>query len=195
MTKSPARPSTGPTAPRPLPPVRWSVVSAALLLLAGCYPGSDNEVFHRQWEADRRDRIAGMRAATRDQPRGAAVAGDALRALLRGRTHEFAYQRDPLGNARRYVEYYYFRPDGRLVFRNPPLATDPEGRPTDRWRIDGEHLCMVNGWLTAEERCFTLAVLPNGRVQYFIHHPGDETDALLTKVTTAISDGPPAIDR
>lgn len=169
---------------------RLQVVVAIAVLLAGCYPGSDAEVFHRQWEADRQDRIAGMKAATRQQARGTPVAGDALRALLAGRTHEFDYQQDPLGRAGRYVEYYHFQRDGRLVFRNPPMP--PSGaQESDRWRVDGDRLCVVTAWLTADERCFTLAVLPNGRVQYFVHRPGDETDGLLTKVTSATFDGPP----
>ena len=175
-------------------PRRLRVLIAAALLIGGCYPGSDSEVFQRRWEADRQERIAGMKAATRQQARGEAVGGAALRVLLTGRTHEFDYQQDPLGRPGRYVEYYHFQRDSRLVFSNPPLSASPGAVNDDRWRVDGDRLCVVTAWLSPDERCFTLAVLPNGRVQYFVQEPGDQADGLLTKVTNAVFDGPPPPD-
>jgi hypothetical protein len=164
--------------------------TAALLLfvLTACQYG-DGAAFSREWEKDRQRRIKEMKAATAEQDRGRAVAGEELRALVSGRTHVFEYGSDPQGKQGRYVEYEYFRPDGAFVFQSTSMQREPAAN--DRWRVDGNRLCIVNTWLTSEEHCFQLALLPNGRIQYFIDKPGDQTHGLLTKVTNTVQEGPP----
>lgn len=168
---------------------------AVVLLLApalGCEAfRSDAENFSRQRRAERARAAVGMRAATRQTTRGADVAGEALGRLVSGRTHVFEYGTAPGGRAERYVEYSYFRPDGRFVYRNTQWATSPDGREGDHWRVDGTRLCVLNGSFSAEEHCYRLAAQPDGRVQYYVANPGDETDGLLTKITNRIIDGPP----
>ena len=108
----------------------------AALLLTGCH-GSDSEEFRRAWEADRQDRIRGMRAATAGTARGHDMAGDELRGLVLGKTHESVYQQAPGGERKRYVERSYFAPDGRFVYLNSLWARDPAGRVGSRWSVDG----------------------------------------------------------
>lgn len=169
---------------------RARIALVALVVLAGCEVfHSDSENLVRQQRAERERRIAGMRTATQQAAPGRRLTGDALAVAVRGRTHIFAYAVAPGGTARRYVEYSFFRADGHFVYRNSQWATDPDGREGDRWRVSDEDLCVVSGEFTPDERCYALTALPDGRVQYFIHAPGDETDGLLTKVTDEIRDG------
>lgn len=170
-----------------------AVRALALLVVvhgaAGCWE-SDNASFQRAWEADRRARIAGMRAATAQQARGDDVVGEELRRLVAGRTHESVFERTPSGERRRYVERSYFAPDGRFVYTNSAWARDPDGREGARWRVDGPRLCILNLDMTSTEQCYTIALRPDGRVQYFIDAPGEETHGLLTKIPTTVHDGP-----
>ena len=152
---------------------------------------SDAENFSRQRRAERARAATSMRAATEQTARGSDVAGDALTSLVSGRTHVFEYGMGPGGRPGRYVEYSYFRPDGRFVYRNTEWATDPAGRDGDHWRVDGARLCVLNGGFSADEHCYRLAVQPDARVQYYIAEPGAETDGLLTKITDRVVDGPP----
>jgi hypothetical protein len=152
---------------------------------------SDAENFSRQRSAERARGVAGMRAATQQTKRGADLAGAALAHAVSGRTHVFEYGMAPGGRTGRYVEYSYFRPDGRFVYRNTTWATSPDGRDGDHWRIDGDRLCVLNGGFSADEHCYRLAEQPDGRVQYYVADPGAEADGLLTKVTNRIVAGPP----
>lgn len=152
---------------------------------------SDAENFSRQRRTERARAARSMRAATEQTARGADVAGEALTRLVSGRTHVFEYGMGPSGRAGRYVEYSYFRPDGRFVYRNTEWATAPDGRDGDHWRVDGNRLCVLNGGFSADEHCYRLAVQPNARVQYYMAEPGTETDGLLTKITDRIIDGAP----
>jgi hypothetical protein len=175
--------------------MRWPVGSLAVLALvavAGCEVlSSDAENYAREQRAERARRLAGMKAATHEIPRGADVAGDALARLVSGRTHVFTYGTSPGGRAERYVEWTYFRPDGHFVYRNTQWAVAPDGRDGDHWRVDGERLCVLNQAMSSDEHCYRLAVQAEGRVQYYVAAPGDETDGLLTKVTDAVTEGPP----
>lgn len=174
---------------------RRMLVPVLLLLVAtlGCEAfRSDAENVSRQQRTERARAVVGMRAATQQTARGADVAGDALGRLVSGRTHVFEYGTAPGGRAERYVEYTYFRPDGRFVYRNTHWATSPDGRDGDRWRVDGTRLCILNGSFSADEHCYRLAAQSDGRVQYYVAEPGDDTDGLLTKITNRIIDGPPA---
>ena len=175
--------------------MRWcagSLVLLALVAAIGCEAfRSDAENYAREQRAERARRLAGMQAATRETARGTNVAGDALVGLVSGRTHEFVYQVAPSGHAGRYVEWCYFRPDGRFVYRNNQWALDPDGRDGDHWRVDGDRLCVVNQAMTSQEQCYRVAVQAEGRVQYYVAAPGNETDGLLTKITDAVTEGPP----
>src|SRR5262245_8974906 len=130
-----------------------------------------------------------MRAATAEQSRGADVVGEDLRRLVAGKTHESIFVQTPSGQRQRYVERSYFAADGRFIYTNSLWARDPGGREGARWRVDGARLCIVNPDMTAEEQCYTIAVRPDGRVQYFIDEPGDETHGLLTKIPTSVHEG------
>ena len=44
--------------------------------------------------------------------------------------------------------------------------------------------------MSEREQCYTIAVRPDGRVQYFIDDPGGDTNGLLTKIPDAVYDGP-----
>ena len=161
---------------------------ALIFIAAGCWE-SDNASFQRARRAERRERIAGMQAATARTTRGVDVAGEDLRRLVSGKTHESIFERTPSGERRRYVERSHFAPDGRFVYTNSTWARSPEGRDGARWRVDGPRLCIVNPDFTSTEQCYTIAVRPDGRVQYFIDEPGDETHGLLTKIPTTVHDG------
>ena len=167
----------------------------ALLLVTstlGCEAfRSDAENFSRQRSAERARAVVGMQAATRQTKRGTDVTGEALTRLLSGRTHVFEYGTAPGGRPGRYVEYSYFLPDGRFVYRNTDWATDSDGRDGDRWRVDGVRVCVLNGAFSADEHCYRLAQQPDGRVQYYVADPGSEADGLLTKITNRIIAGPP----
>lgn len=168
-------------------------VLALLIAAAGCEAfRSDSENAVRAARAERARRVAGMQAATRETARGADVAGDALTRAVSGRTHVFTYQVTPDGRRERYVESTYFRPDGRLVYRNTLWAMDPDGRDGDHWRVDGDRLCILNGGFSSDEQCYRLAVEADGRIQYYVAEPGHEADGLLTKVTDRVTDGPQA---
>lgn len=173
--------------------MRITAALALLLLLCACGPYGDGAYASRQAERERKVRLGELKAATAEQPSGRFVASTDLAPLVSGRTHVFEYVSDPQGNKNRYVEYQFFRPDGRFVFMNTTYMKDPEGKPEDHWRVDGDRLCIVNTYLTQEERCFRLAVLPNGRIQYYISSPGTEWDKLLTKVTDQVLEGAPKL--
>jgi hypothetical protein len=177
--------------------MRRSVRSLAMLvaaMLVGCEAlHSDAENFARQERAERARRLAGMKAATQQTAHGREVSGDALAQLVSGRTHVFVYGTTPGGRAERYVEYGYFRPDGRFVYRNTQWATDADGRDGSHWRIGGERLCVLNVDMSSDEQCYRLAVQTDGRVQYFIAAPGTASDGLLTKVTDRVTEGAPAV--
>jgi len=168
--------------------VRGFAVLVLLGLTSGCWE-SDNAAFQRAWEKDRQERIAGMRAATAQQSRGVDVVGENLRRLVAGKTHESVFTRTPSGERQRYVERSYFDPAGRFIYTNSLWARDPQGRANAHWRVDGARLCIVNPDMTTEEQCYTVAVRPDGRVQYFIDAPGEETHGLLTKIPTTVHEG------
>jgi len=161
------------------------------LILLGCYPGSDAETFHRQREKERQRAIAAMRQATKTTAAGRRIEGSELELFLRDKTHVFAYESTPDGRRERYIESTYFRADGRFVYLNTLWARDPNGSENDKWRVDGNRLCVVNTHMSQDEHCYTLAVNPDQRVQYFIDRPGDPSHGLLTKITTETYDGAP----
>ena len=171
-----------------------SGVAIAALTLGCDMFRSDAENAQRRAAAEHARRVAAMQEATRQTPAGTPVAGDDLRALVRGRTHVSIYEQSPGGRHERYVEYFYFRPDGRLVYVNTLWATRAEAEPGDRWRVDGPRLCLVNRWLGPEERCYDIAVTPAGRVQWFIDRPGTDVHGLLTRVVDVVQEGPPQLE-
>ncbi len=161
------------------------------LILLGCYPGSDAETFHRQREKERQRAIAAMRQATKTTAAGRRIEGSELERFLSGRTHVFEYETTPDGRRGRYVEWSYFRADGRLVYLNTLWARDPNGSEKNRWHVDGQRLCILNTHMSQEEQCYTIAVTADERVQYFIDRRDDPADGLLTKVTTDAHEGAP----
>lgn len=168
------------------------MVLVLLVTTLGCEAfRSDAENFGRQRQKERARAAASMRIATQQTKRGTDVAGDALTRLLSGRTHVFEYGTKPGGRAGRYVEYSYFRADGRFIYRNTEEATDPDGEEADRWRVDGARMCILNGSYSSDEHCYRLAQQPDGRVQYYVADPEAEANELLTKITNRIIDGPP----
>lgn len=172
-------------------------VSAVLVLcaLAACdWLYSDNANFQRHARAERQRRLAGMRAATAQTPVGRRLEGEALVAFLSDHTHVSVFDRTPSGQHKRYVEYRYYGPGGRFVYVNTEWAVNPDGNPEDRWRVDGRRLCVLNHALSQDEHCYTIAVAPDGRVQFFIDAPGDEFDGLLTSVVSIVEEGPPRPD-
>ena len=170
---------------------RTFITLVAALLALSCYPGSDAEMANREWRKDNERRVAGMRAATQVTAEGKRVEGEALRAALAGHTHVFEYPTSPDGRHQRYVEYAYFGPDGRFVYLNNLWVHEP--RAGDHWRVDGPRLCILNSYLSTQEQCFTIALLPDARVQYYVAQPGDPADGLLTKVTSAVHEGEPKL--
>jgi len=164
---------------------------AASTLAACDFTFSDNENFQRQHRKEMARRIAGMRAATAQTASGTRLDGDALRTLLTGRRHVSTFERTPSGRRARYVEQRYYGADGRFIYVNSEWATDPHGNPADRWRVDGPRLCVLNHALSRDEHCYTVAVTPEGHVQFYIDEPGSDADGLLTSVVRTIEDGPP----
>lgn len=179
--------------------LRRGVALLALLspiVLAGCYMArSDNENAQRANRRERERRLRSMREATRTTPPGERLTGDALAGTVAGRAHLFVYESRPDGSRGRYVEKFYFRADGRLVYTNTTWRLDPEGLPEDRWRLDGDRLCYLNNsFERGVERCFALARRADGRLQYSFAEPGGEYDGLLTRVTSAVVAGETAAD-
>lgn len=150
---------------------------------------SDSATFSRNWERDRRARIRGMRAATAQNERGRDLAGDELKRFLADTTHESDYDQAPGGRAMRYVERSYFGADGRFIYHNSLWAREPEGREGSRWWVDGPRLCIVNLDMKPEPNCYTIAVRSDGRPQFFIDAPGDESHGLLTSIPTRVERG------
>jgi hypothetical protein len=168
----------------------------ALLVLAGCEAlRSDSENAQRRARAEREERLAGMRAATAQTTAGHRLEGQALTELLSEHTHVSEFQQDPSGRRTRYVEYRYYAAGGRFVYLNNEWAIDPAGNPEDRWRVDGPRLCVLNHAFSQDEHCYTLAVAPDGAVQFFIDEPGSEYHGLLTSVVRIVYEGPPRPDR
>ena len=152
---------------------------------------SDNATFQRHRRAERARRIDGMRSATAQTRTGTRLEGEALRALLTGRTHVSVFERTPSGRKARYVERRHYGSDGRFIYVNSEWATDPGGNPADRWRVDGSRLCVLNHALSRDEHCYTVALTPEGHVQFFIDEPGSDAHGLLTSVVRTIEDAPP----
>jgi hypothetical protein len=184
--------------PSTRPPRRSArCVSAVLVLcaLAACdWLYSDNENFQRHARAERQRRLAGMRAATAQTTVGRRLEGEALVAFLTDHTHVSVFDRTPSGQHKRYVEYRYYGPGGRFVYVNTEWAVNPEGNREDHWRVDGPRLCVLNHSLSQDEHCYTIAVAPDGRVQFFIDAPGEESDGLLTSIVSIVEEGPPRLD-
>ena len=168
---------------------------AATLLVVACYPGSDAQVAARASRREGERRLRSMKSATAETARGQAIPGAALHTALAGKTHVFSYPSRPGGGKGRYVEHYYFAPDGHLAYTNSLWALEPAGRAEDHWWIDGDRLCLLNSTMNSQTQCFLLARIPEGRLQYFIATPGSEYDGLLTKVTDAVLDGSPPAPR
>jgi hypothetical protein len=175
---------------------RLDGIAVALLVLTGCEIfRSDSENAQRRARAERQERLAGMRAATSQTPAGRYLEGRALTDLLSGRTHVSEFQQDPSGRRTRYVEYRYYAAGGRFVYVNNEWAVDPAGNADDHWRVDGPRLCVLNHAFTDKEQCYTVAVAPDGAVQFFIDEPGSESHGLLTSVVRFVYDGPPRAER
>lgn len=136
-----------------------------------------------------------MRAATSQTTAGRRLEGQALTDLLSGRTHVSEFQSDPSGRRARYVEYRYYAAGGHFVYLNNEWALDPAGNPEDRWRIDGPRLCVQSHAFGQDEHCYTVAVAPDGAVQFFIDEPGSEHHGLLTSVVRIVYEGPPRPER
>jgi hypothetical protein len=54
---------------------------------------------------------------------------------------------------------------------------------------------VLNHAFSQDEHCYTLAVAPDGAVQFFIDEPGSEYHGLLTSVVRIVYEGPPRPDR
>lgn len=175
----------------------WALAAFMIASLAigafqsACLPVSDNASFQRAKDKERERGLEAMRDATRSAPVGQRFAGKALTAQLSGKTHVFVYQTNPGGKKKRYVEQKYYRPDGRLVYVNTEGARAPDESESNYWRVEGDRLCAVNVVVSTEERCYTIAVQTNGKVQYFIAEQGSEYDGLLSLVTDEVRDGAP----
>jgi hypothetical protein len=168
----------------------------SVLALSACDAlHSDSENFQRRARAEREARLAGMRAATAQTPVGRRLVGEDLRGLVEGKTHVSVFERTPSGRHARYVEYRYYAAGGRFVYVNTEWATDPAGNPDDRWRVDGARLCVLNHAFSEDERCYTVAVAPDGAVQFFSDDPGSEYHGLITSVVHVVYDGPPRPER
>jgi len=164
----------------------------AVLAMSACDAlRSDSENFQRRARAERERRLAGMRAATAQTPVGRRLEGEDLRRLLEGKTHVSVFEQTPSGRDARYVEYRHYAAGGRFVYVNTEWATAPAGNPDDRWRVDGARLCVLNHAFGQDERCYDVAVAPDGAVQFFIDDPGSQYHGLLTSVVHVVYDGPP----
>jgi hypothetical protein len=164
---------------------------AIAAVVAACGPMSDSATHQRQAERERKAGVRAMQAATAQTARGREIGGDELRILVSGKTHVSQYERGPGGAQGPYIEYSWFRPDGRFVYMNSLWALDPEGKEGDAWRVDGDALCIRNSSFTSEEQCYRLALTPDGKIQYYIHQPGEDSHGLLTKIPDRVIDGPP----
>lgn len=175
----------------------WALVAVVIASVAigavqtACAPLSDSASVQRAQKSERERGLEAMRDATKAAPAGQRMAGKALTAQLSGRTHVFVSQTKPGGNKKRYVEQKYYRADGRLIYVNTEGARVPDESESNYWRVEGERLCAVNVAVSTEERCYTIAVLANGNVQYFIAEQGSEYDGLLSLVTDEVRDGAP----
>lgn len=177
--------------------MRWLILSAVAIatLYGGCTTLSDGEYAQKQARKRRARALVSMKESTAQTPRGRDVKAEELEALVSGRTHIFIYGKTPSGGKGPYITYHYYRPDGQFVFLNTESESNFDGREGDHWRVDGNRLCVIRQWYSHEEGCFRLAVLPNGRVQYYIDDPGGDYHGLLTTITDEIQEGPPQIYR
>ena len=132
-----------------------------------------------------------MRQATKTTAPGRRIEGSDLESFLSGSTHVFVYESTPDNRRQTYIEWSYFRDDGRLVYVNTRWARDQNESQNNKWHVDGHRLCILNTHFSQDEKCYTIAVTANGRVQYFIDQPGDPADGLLTKVTDETYKGAP----
>ena len=170
-----------------LPPV----ILLLLLLFPACEATRSDAVnASRAAERARRQNLRELRQASAAIPRGTPVSGAALVAALEGRTHIFVFGRRSKVAQANFTESFHFVPGGEMAYTNNEWAPSPN-RAADRWRVEGERLCILINGYSHVEKCYTIASDGAGRIQYFIADPGDESDGLLTRVTDEIRDGPP----
>lgn len=136
-----------------------------------------------------------MRLATAQTVRGKAVAGEALRQLVSERTWVAHYEIFPDGAKGQYRTYEYFRQDGQFIWAHNWHYGEPRAVAGDRWRVDGERLCIVHRHFSHREKCYTVALDAEGVIQLYIDAPGTPDHALLTRRVRNTARGAPEISK
>jgi hypothetical protein len=150
---------------------------------------SDTQVSGRRHEAAMREWVRSSRIASAQAAPANPVVGDALVALLSGKTHVHEYRTRSEDATPYLVTYAYFRADGRYIFLDTQFRERPDEAPADRWRVDGQVLCITTNYLSVSTDCYTVRREAAGQLQYWIHKPGDQTDGLLTMNVNIVRSG------
>jgi hypothetical protein len=149
---------------------------------------SDAENFSRQADRSRQRALQSMKLSSAQQPAGKAVAGDTLLKLLSGKSHIREY-RKRIDDARPYVTTYdYFGPDGTFIVRDTHGRRTAEYQEMGKWTVNGGVLCIVVPSYV-DKKCYSIRIEPAGKIQYWIHNPGDPFDGLASAGVSIVRPG------
>lgn len=173
---------------------RLSLSTAALqlaLMTTACTDmlHSDAENAGRRSAQARQEALNAMKLSSAQAVAAASVSGQALVRLLAGNTHVEAYRKRS-GDPKPYLTTYdYYGLDGSFVGRDTHSRRTIDYQDLGRWSVDGNVLCVIVQSIEAEENCYTVRLMANGAIQYWIYKPGDPFDGLLTRIVNIVRPG------
>lgn len=164
---------------------------ALVLVLGACHHGSDAIYAQRQAEQRNAEATQDLRLATQQTARGAPLAGEALRALVAGRTWVSEFGAFPNGSPGSFRTQEYFREDGQFIWAHNWIQGEASAVPGDTWQVDGDRLCIRHQYWSQDVRCYSAAVGAQGEIQLYIDAPGTPNHGLLTRTIGHTQAGPP----
>lgn len=150
---------------------------------------SDSANALRQSSQANKEALRALHAATSQAEAAQPVSGPALVQMLSGQTHVSEFRKQT-GDAKPYfTSYKYFGPDGVYIVRDTYARSTIPYQAVGQWRVTDAVLCLRDSMDYPDENCFTLKVTPAGKIQFWIHKPGDPFHGLLTSSVDIVHPG------
>ena len=123
--------------------------------------------------------------------RGIPIPAEQLAERLRGQTHVLTYGMvDP---PRQWNDLHFFAPDGRIIRYKEEDGKIERVDDVVTWAIEDGHLVTLNDIQPGNRIVYTLNDTPDGRVAYYLHMPGTRADGVLSRRTSEVRAGEPAV--
>ena len=172
-------------------PLLIAALVFAATLIAGCTLKSDAQYSADQSRRANERAAESMKLSTQQTARGTALTTATLMAAISGKTLINRYDKAPPGLQGPYVVQRHFAPDGQFILVEAPTHYVRPPNIEDRWRVDGDQLCIKGPPNPHRWECYRMARAADGALQWYVDDATSPANKLLTIVTREIFDGPP----